>query len=145
MEAIEKPLGDFFAKLPKWPQSIIDFLVRYFPWILIIISVISGLFIVTSLGLVTFFSVASPIAGAATMLILILYGIQAVLGLLGGLRMLSGSKQGWDFALYSVLVAVIANIIEFSIGGLFGDFLMLWALFQLRSYFGGSGEGTSSF
>ncbi len=135
MDALEKALADIFSKLPAWPQSIIDLLRQYFAWIILISSVLSALAILAAFGIASAAFYFVPVHSTVFMLSLVLLGLKALFGILGGWRMLSKAAVGWRFALYSALCGILANILDFGLGGIIGNLLMIWALFQIRQYF----------
>lgn len=145
MDALEQALAAFFlGTLPAFPEELKRNINKFYPWLMIVFSALSLIVVLPLLGFGALFSWMSPVHGSLYMVIMILLLIRAVFGLFGGIRMLSASKMGWNLALYSDLVIIIVNILDFSFGGLIWNFFMLWALFQIREYYTDS-NSTSSF
>ncbi len=143
MNELIKQAEAFFAKLPRWPAAFLDFLKKVFPYLLLISSVISIVFILAGMGIGVVATMVSPVHGTGFFITLVLEGLRAVLALMAGLMLVRGQySQGFSFAFYSILVAVIISILDFNIPGLFGDFLYLWALFQLKPMYEGTSGGT---
>ncbi len=135
MNALENALAGLFSSFPPLPENSRQMLKTIYPWLLIITSVFGALAALPRLGCAAVSTMFDPVYGTSFMLYAILLGLRAVLGLYGGLRMLNGSRQGWVFAMYACLVGIAAFIVHFSIVSIIFSLLLLYLLFQIRSYF----------
>jgi hypothetical protein len=47
------------------------------------------------------------------------------------------SKYAWNFLMYASLVAIVENILSFSVGGIIGGIIGLYILFQIKELYTG--------
>jgi hypothetical protein len=116
------------------PDAGREFLVKFGPWIMLVLMLISLPFILLLLGL----GALSPFGGVNAMAtwgftsILIL--IQFVLRAAALPGLFARKMMGWNLVFYAVLVGLLYSLLSiFSlIGGLIGATIALYVLFQIR-------------
>jgi hypothetical protein len=120
------------------PDAGREFLVKFGPWIMLVLMLLTLPLILFLLGLGT---VLSPFGGVSSMaswgvtsiLILVQFGMRAIA--LPGL--FARKMMGWNLAFYSVGVGLLASILSIYgiVGGLIGALISLYLLFQIRSLY----------
>lgn len=122
------------------PENIKELIVKFAPWISLIVLVVTLPAILLSFGLGTVFA---PFA--------FLGGIQA--GVSFGFGMIFGAvilviqalaipglfkrlRSAWNLLFYASLLGAVQNVLSFNLGGLvIGTLLSLYFLFQVKSYY----------
>lgn len=132
-------IGKYFANLPALPKGGRDFIVMVLPWIALIFGALGVLDSISSLGLFTYFSpylYLSGVNGAGLGMISIILGFVASLLLLIAFPGLKNKKEkGWKFTYYSEVVALVSNIVVFSVPGVVISLLGFYLLYQVRTYY----------
>ncbi len=137
---IIKMMEDWFSKLPALPKNVNEVIVKITPWIAVIFGVLGVLSSIALFGITT---VAAPFlamggyvgqAGGGM--------IAAVLALVSSVLMVAafpGTKShkmsGWTLLFYSEVVSVVASVVMLSVGGLVGNLIGFYILFQIKSYY----------
>ena len=125
----------FKEKAPAIPVNIKEGIVKYSPYITLIVLVLTLPAFAAVLGLggmLTAYGYMRPVWGVSTIVALIgvvLEGL-AIPGLMGR------KKSGWNFALYAVFVGALGSLLGGNvIGMLISLALGLWVLFQVEEYY----------
>jgi hypothetical protein len=117
------------------PDAGREFLVKFGPWIMLILMLLTLPLILFLLGIGTVLSPFGGVNGMATwglssILLLVQFGLRAAA--LPGL--FARKMMGWNLVFYALLVGLLASILSFYsiIGGLIGALIGLYILFQIR-------------
>jgi hypothetical protein len=129
---------DFYlvTKAPfQIPDAGREFLVKFGPWITLVLMLITLPFLLFVLGVGT---VLSPFAGvgyaAGFGLTAILFIAQFVLRAMSLPGLFARKMSGWNLMFYSMLVGFVASLTSYSVvGGILGLAIGLYILFQVRS------------
>jgi hypothetical protein len=125
-------------KLPALPNNAREVLVKFAPWITIIVLLFSLQGILAFIGLRSMFYY--PLLGARLGLgydlSIVFLLITAVLRVLSIKGLFDRNKFGWNMVFYSVLVnAVYTLLMGDIVGMIIGTVLSLYVTFQVRSYY----------
>lgn len=117
------------------PDAGREFIVKFGPWIALVLMVITLPFLLFALGLGTIFS---PFAGmeyaAGFGLTAILILAQFVMRAIALPGLFARKMSGWNMMFYSTIVGLIASLVVGNIiGGLLGTLIALYIEFQVRS------------
>lgn len=146
-EEISAELEKFFTKtLPAFPKGLKEFLVKFIPWINLIIMIFALPIIVVGFGLGAIFSAIGFGFGG--------YAGFNPLGFIGALISLAGvvltvmalpglfkrQYKGWQYSYWSVYVSAVASLINGSIATsifavVFILFVNFYVLFQIKEYY----------
>lgn len=130
----------FYDKAPALPINAQTFLVKYLPWITLVLFVLC---LPTVLGLLGFGALIAPLAflsgsyqGSFYIVALIVLAVQVILMGLAIPGLFKTTRQSWNLLFYSSLISVIYNLINFDLVGLIvGALISFYLLFQIRSYY----------
>jgi hypothetical protein len=117
------------------PDAGREFLVKFGPWIALVLMVITLPFLLVVLGVGT---VLSPFAGVGYAtgfgLTAILIIAQFVLRAMSLPGLFARKMSGWNLMFYSMLVGFVASLTSYNvIGGILGLLIGLYIIFQIRS------------
>lgn len=137
---LEKELEPFFLKtLPPLPDNLKEGLVKYWPWVLLVLLVLSVPMLLALLGMSAALNSAMATSGmpGGTLYyvwIVIFLGSMGltILGLMG---LFKKTRQGWVFMYYAQWLTVISHILFLSIFGILMSFVWIYFLYQIRSYY----------
>jgi len=138
---IERLADEYLVKkAPALPDGIKEAIVKFGPWILLIIIVMTAPLILGFLGLGTFMMPFSYLGGlrmgtgyTVSMIFTFVITVMEIIALPG---LFKRAKAGWTMMYYKTLVTAILNIVVFNLGGLIiGTLLGLYVLFQVKSYY----------
>ena len=116
------------------PEAIKEVIVKFGPWITVILLIIS----LPALFLVLGWSVALAPVGAASYGILwgVAFCVQLVLMALALPGLFARKMAGWTLMFYSQVVSVVASLMAYQIvGALIGGLIAFYILFQVRSLY----------
>jgi len=144
--SLEETLDLYFGrKAPAMPPNVKELLVRFAPWVTLVLLLITLPAVLVVLGLGTLAAPLGFLVGSGysvgygisyTVAILIL-GITVVLEAMSIPGLLKRSRQGWRLAYYAVLVNVVGNLIGLDIvGALVSALVGFYILFQIRPLYG---------
>lgn len=142
LNSFSKALEPYFTtKAPyQIPKNIREFLVKYIPWINVIILVILAPGILLALGIGT---AALPFSGMAgvdsatglsiTLLALVIQ-VALMIAALPGL--FNRKVSGWNLSFYAVIFNFVYSLLSFQIiSGIIGALIGAYFLFQIKSYY----------
>lgn len=142
MNSLVSTLEPYFtSKSPyQLPKNIREFLVKYIPWINVVILVILAPGILLALGIGTAalpFSGISGIDSATGLSITLLALIIQVVLMIAALPGLFNRKiNGWNLSFYAVIFNFAYSLLNFQIvSGLIGALIGAYILFQIKSYY----------
>lgn len=138
---LENQLELYFGKkAPALPANLKELIVKFAPWITLILMILLAPVILAALGLSVMLLPVSVFAGSSS-------GLMGMLSLVGSIAVLvlelialpglfKRQLQGWRFLYYSVLVNAVVSLVTFNIiGGIISTLLGLYILFQVKSYY----------
>jgi hypothetical protein len=128
----------FLKKAPGMPVAVKEILVKYGPYITILMLVLSiptVLFILGVGAALTPYGYAAR-AGLGFSFAVIFLVVSMVMQGLSVSGLLARKMSGWNWVYWSVLVNIIYSVLSLNIvGGLISAVLGLWVLFQIREYY----------
>jgi hypothetical protein len=141
LKDLESQLELYFGKkAPPIPANLKELIVKFAPWITLILMILLAPVILAALGLSAVLLPVSVFAGSSS-------GLMGMISLIGSIAVLvlelvalpglfKRQLQGWRFLYYSVLVNAVVSLVSFNIiGGIIGTLLGLYILFQIKSYY----------
>ncbi len=141
LKQLEDILSDYLVKkAPALPTNIKEIIVKFAPWVTLI------LFIITLPVVLAFFGLGAILAplsffggmtvGTNYILTLIFSAVMLVLEALAIPGLFKRARGAWNLLFYSALVGALQNVVTFNLGGLIiGTLLGLYILFQVREYY----------
>jgi len=126
----------FLQKFPPFSEEVKEFVVRYGPYFILILSVL-GL-----MGLFTAFGIVGAVSGMGS--VSTSFGISFYLNIALGVFILimylmafsplrARKRSGWNLLYYALLVGLVSNIVQLNIFvALISGVLGFWILFQIR-------------
>jgi hypothetical protein len=143
---LEDTLDLYFGqKAPALPTNVKELLVRFAPWITLVLLILTLPLVLIALGLGALAAPLAFLAGPAygfsyginytiSMMIIAVSLIFDALSIPG---LFKRSAQGWRFAYYATILNVLGSVISFQIGGAILTALIgFYLLFQIKSYYG---------
>jgi len=138
-------LDDFLSlylikKAPPLPDNVKEFIVKYSPYLTILLMLISLPAILFAFGLGWLLAPMSFMGGyragmsfsfgTLVMLVVVVLEIMAIPGLI------SRKATAWKLLFYSVLINSVYSLISFNLGNLIlGTLISLYILYQVKSYY----------
>lgn len=141
MEALDKNLELYLVrKAPALPAKWQEVLVKFLPWITLVIFLMSLPAVLALFGigaLLTPFAFMGGVGfGMTYTLAMIVLAVDIVIMALALPGLFKRKKSGWKLLYYSALINAVYSILTFSIGGLIiGTLLSLYLLFQIRHHY----------
>lgn len=131
----ESRLEEMFARLPSLHRDVIDLIVLYGPYVVLI----GGIITVLGSGVFRFIT-GAPLSFDVRGLNTYNYYLLIVLNLIYGLVLLAAFKpllkrqmSGWRTLFYITLLYGFVSIVSLDVLGLIGPILSLYVLFQIKS------------
>ena len=147
--SLEDTLDLYFGqKAPAMPANVKELLVRFAPWVTLVLLIITLPAVLIALGLG---ALAAPLAfligpgygvsyGITYTVGMVILGVSVVLEALSIPGLFKRSRQGWRYAYYATIVSIVGNLIGFNVlSALVGAVVGFYILFQIRSYYGEQG------
>jgi hypothetical protein len=141
LEQLDNTLQLYFVqKAPALPENWKEVLVKFLPWIVLILLVLALPAVLVFLGLSTVLLPVSFLGGVGT-------GIGYVLAMvvLIGTLVLEGmaipglfkrTRSAWRLLYYSALLSILYNLLTLNlVGFIVGGLLSLYLLFQIKSHY----------
>lgn len=124
-------------KAPPLPTNAKEIIVKFTPWIVLILLILALPPILLLLGLsaavapfMMMSGVSTNIVSTIVLLIALVFEAMSIPGLM------NRTKKGWQFAYYSSLLAGLSSLLSFNIvSAIIGTAISLYILFQIRSYY----------
>jgi hypothetical protein len=132
---------DFYLvkKAPfQLPDGVREAIVRFGPWIAVVLLVLMLPFILFALGIGTLFLpfAATTYYGGYVYLGLVFALIQLALTVLALPGLFARKMSGWRMALYARLVAIAGGLVSFAwVGAILGGLIGLYILMQIRGLY----------
>lgn len=133
-------VGEWFAKLPNLPANIREVLVKITPWVALIFGALGVIAGVLGLGLLTFLAPLMVVAGAfnsagSGLIASVLLLISSALFLAAFPGTNKRKAGGWNLLFWSEVVALVSSVLAFSLGGIVGNLIGFYLIFQIRTYY----------
>ena len=127
-------------KAPALPVNAKEAIVKFAPWITLIMIVLALPAILAIFGLGAIVMPFSYIGGLRYglnyTLSMIVAAVVLVVEAIAIPGLLKRSKGAWNLVYYATLIGAVQNLLTFNIGGLvIGTLLSLYILFQVKSYY----------
>jgi len=141
LKDLEKTLETYFLhKAPKMPSDIQELIVKYGPWVLLVIVVLSIPSVLGMLGLGAFVSPYSKLAMETAGSTYTVRWVLSIIALLMYALALPGlfkkEMRSWRLLFYAGLVSVLGDLVVFNIIGLIiGAAITFYILFQIRHHY----------
>lgn len=136
---IEEKLDLYFGqKAPAMPENIKELIVKYSPYLILIMMVLSLPALLFALGLG---SIIMPFAFAGAYhpgfsISIIISLVAMVLEVMALPGLFKRTKNSWELMFYSSLLMIVSYILDFNIGSLIiGGAISFYILFQIKSYY----------
>jgi len=122
------------------PENIKEIIVKYGPYISVVLIIIAFPAIIATLGLSSALSSLGFLARGGFSLFSVLAGLFMLASLILEIMALPGlfkrAASSWRLMFYSTLLSAINSLLMLDIGGLIiGTLLSLYVLFQIKSYY----------
>lgn len=122
------------------PAEVKEFIVKFGPWITLVLMLLVLPVILAAIGLGSFYSAyvytVNPSAGMTVTISLVFAVVEIALYALALPGLFKRSKAGWNFLFYSTLVSAVGSLITFQFVSLIiGTLIGLYILFQIKSYY----------
>ncbi len=119
----------------KWRQTI----AKIGPWITLVVLVLGLPLILAAFGLgLATVSTAAVIGyhyGTWSMVVAVISIASLVLEIIALPGLFHRTKKGWVFVFYAALITAAVNILSINIGGILGDIIGLYILFQIKNQY----------
>ena len=139
---LEDMLYEYLVKKAPFqiPPNGKEAIVKFGPWITLVLLIISVRIVLAALGLI---AILSPFVfmggGAYTGFNFMLGGIvllvSVVLEAIAIPQLMRRQRSGWNLIYYSSLLNIVVNLLRFDIIPLIGGLIGLYILFQIREYY----------
>ncbi len=140
MNELEAQLVELSKKLPQLPESARLLIVKFSPWIALILMLVAlpAILFVLGLGaiLTPFAFLGGATAGSRFTLSLVFLIILIVLEILAIPGLFRRARSGWQYGFYAALVSGVEQLASFNlVGAIIGTAISLYFLFQIRQYY----------
>lgn len=141
LSSLENTLDLYLGqKAPSLPKGWREGIVRFLPWIVLILFIITLPVVLAAFGISAFFLpfsfVSGTTGGVVYLLGMIVLGLSLVFQAMAIPGLFKKTRQGWNLLFYSILLGAVQNLITFNLVGLIiGTLFSLYILFQIRSYY----------
>lgn len=141
LSQLEDLLEEYLVKkAPSLPNDVKEFIVKFGPWITLVILIISLPAILFVLGIGAIFSPFAFLGGASTgvsyMLAMIVLAATVILEAVAIPKLLRRERAGWNLVFYASLLGFVSSILKGDIvGTIIGTLISMYILFQVKSYY----------
>lgn len=133
----------FVRRAPQLPKGLKKWIVRYGPWIILVILIISlpVIILAASIGAdaLPLGIFVNPKGGAGFSIGVFFFLVEVILVVAALTGLLRKLKQGWNLMLYALFVNIAANLVKDGLQGIVSliitVIISLYILFQVRSYY----------
>lgn len=127
-------------KAPKLPDNIKEAIVKFSPWITLLLIVLALPVILAVFGLgsilMPFSFIGGMNRGITYLATILLSGGSLILEAVAIPGLFKRTRQAWNLMFYATLLSGVENIISFNVGGLvIGTGIALYLLFQVKTYY----------
>ena len=138
---LENKMAEFFIKkLPSMPENIKEMIVKYGPYLIVIMMIlmVPAILAVMGIGIAAtpLALMAGPRHGFALLISAIFGLLMIVLELMAIKGLFKRELKAWKLLFYISLIQAFSSLIRFDLGGLIiGSGISWYILFQIRSYY----------
>ena len=138
---LENKMAEFFIKkLPSMPENIKEMIVKYGPYLIVIMMILMVPAILAVMGIgvaaTPLALMAGPRHGFALLISAIFGLLMIVLELMAIKGLFKRELKAWKLLFYISLIQAFSSLIRFDLGGLIiGSGISWYILFQIRSYY----------
>ncbi|OGK63153.1 hypothetical protein A2334_01725 [Candidatus Roizmanbacteria bacterium RIFOXYB2_FULL_38_10] len=138
---MEKVCEEYLVKkAPSLPDGVKEAIVKFGPWITLILMIMAAPIILGALGLGTILMPLGFLGGLGSglnySLSMIFTAVILVMELIALPGLFKRLKSAWNIMFYVTLIQAVHSLISFNLGGLIiGTLLSLYILFQIKSYY----------
>jgi hypothetical protein len=138
---LENKMAEFFIKkLPSMPENIKEIIVKYGPYLIVIMMILMVPAILAVMGIgvaaTPLALMAGPRHGFALLISAIFGLLMIVLELMAIKGLFKRELKAWKLLFYISLIQAFSSLIRFDLGGLIiGSGISWYILFQIRSYY----------
>ncbi len=138
---LEDLLQEYLVKkAPALPAGIKEAIVKFAPWVTVVILILTLPLVLAAFGLGTLLAPFSFLRGMTVgtnyVLTLVFSAIQLVLEAMAIPGLFNKTRKAWYLVYYAALVGGVQNLVTLNLGGLLiGTLLSLYVLFQVREYY----------
>lgn len=138
---LENKLAEVFTKkLPALPEGIKEGIVKYGPYITVVMMILTVPAILAIIGIgmaATPFAFLGGFRGGLGYIVSMLFGlVMLVLEIMAISGLFKRQKKAWKLLFYISLIQATLNILRFDLGGLIiGTGISWYVLFQIKSYY----------
>lgn len=127
-------------KAPALPENVKETIVKFAPWITLILIILALPAILAIFGLSALVMPFSYLGGFRYglnyTLTIVVSAVVLIIEAIAIPGLMKRSKSAWNLVYYATLIGAIQNLISFNIGALvIGTLLSLYVLFQVKSYY----------
>ena len=146
LASLEENLDLYFGqKAPPMPPNIKELIVKFAPWVILFILLITLPAVLIALGLG---ALAAPLAflggpgygvsyGVTYVISMLVLAVSIVFEALSIPGLFNRTRQGWQYAYYATLVSIAGSLIRFNIvGAIISGLIGFYILFQIKPYYG---------
>lgn len=135
-EWLEEYLGQ---KAPQMPEKWRQIIAKISPWIILVVAILGLPLIFAAFGLgIATIPAAAMVGyhfGTWTIVLAIVSIASLVLEIIALPGLFHRAKKGWVFVFYAALITAAVNILSINIGGILGDIIGLYLLFQIKNQY----------
>jgi len=137
---LEKKLSELFVKkLPELPKKIKEIIVKYGPYLVVILLIFSVPVILAFVGVavtMTSLVILGGIKGCFYVVSVLLGLIIIILQIMAIPGLFKRKIQSWRLLFYISLISALLNLLKFDLGDLIiGTGISWYILFQIKSYY----------
>jgi hypothetical protein len=141
LSQVEEKLNLYFGKkAPSMPENIKEFIVKYSPYLSIVMLIFAIPAILISFGLVTF---AIPLAYLSSVHTGFTFSITALISLASLVfeaiaipGLFKRTRQSWQYMFYASLLSLLSYLLAFNIGSLIiSGAISFYILFQIKALY----------
>lgn len=141
MSQLETTLDLYLGqKVPPLPENWKAVIVKFLPWITLILLILSLPVLLAFFGLSVVLLPASAIAGPTAsfnyLIAVIFLAISLILEVMALPGLFKQQRKSWSLLYYSTLTNALYNLLSFNLFGLIiGTLISLYILFQIKKYY----------
>jgi hypothetical protein len=138
---LENKMAEFFLKkLPAMPENVREMIVKYGPYITVVMMVLTipAILAVIGIGMATTpFAIAAGARYGFGFLVSAIFGIvMIVLEIMAIKGLFARQMKAWKLLFYISLIQAVSAVLRLDFGGLIiGSGISWYILFQIRSYY----------
>jgi len=138
---IEEKLNLYFGKkAPAMPENIKEFIVKYSPYLSIIMLVLALPAILFAFGLSTLVAPFAYVGGLHTGFSFSITGLISLIALVLEAIAIPGlfkrTKKSWQYMFYASLITLLSSLLSLDLGSLIiGGAISFYILFQIKSFY----------